>query len=304
MITTSIPDTGMRFDWYQATIQEHPGIVLEKVRSLGHSLAPADALARRYRFDQGFQVRHHQKGVVATVLAGGNGIHPHAFASGEATDDFCALVRQEWPGRHLVTRMDAALDFNEPGCYQRLRKVARRIAQEHRLSFPQIADPLNAKAGRTQYIGSPSSDYRGRLYEKGLERLAELRSSGLARGLDVTQLRNEVTGELVKPEDWVRIELQARPKGEEARRKAAEVEPAQAWTFTSWSHHLAREALALNLERAFIRTRRHSQDEAALRWMCYQYAAPLLRLADDLGDFACVGKQIEEWLGQIRRGSK
>lgn len=98
----------------------------------------------------------------------------HALASSDHTDSFVDLVRTEWPERHLVTRMDAAQDFNEERCYDRLRRVSRGVAKRHRLSFPQYADPLNPKAGRTQYIGSPKSDYRVRLYEKGWEQCGKV----------------------------------------------------------------------------------------------------------------------------------
>jgi hypothetical protein len=68
--------------------------------------------------------------------------------------------------------------------------------------------------------------------------------------------------------------------------------PEQAWSFTDWSQHLAREAMALELERFYMRTRKVSKDDEALRWMCQQYGAMLSRLKVDLGDWACVGLEI------------
>lgn len=289
----------MRFDWYQATIEEKPREVLATMAKLGHEMRPADGLAKRYRYAQGWAVHHHQRGIVAHVFAGGNGDKPHAFASSEATDAFVELIRNEYPDRHLVTRMDAAQDFNEEGCYDRLRPVAKRIAKRHRLSFPSYVDELHPMAGRTQYIGSTSSDYRARLYEKGYEQVAKLLA--LFRtplpadcAQHVTSIRNEVTGEDVRPQDWTRIELQVRPRQEDARRLAATLEPDQAWGCTPWAQELATEAMALDLERIVMRTRKVSKDEEALRWMCQHYGAMLLRLKGDLGDWACVGKQVGE----------
>lgn len=287
----------MRFDWYQTTLEVDPREAVQTLAKLGHELRPADSLAKRYRYSQGWAVHHNQKGVVAHVFAGGNGDKPHAYASSEATDDFVALVRQEWPERHLVTRMDAAEDFNEEGGYDRIRPVARKIAKRHRLSFPKYEDDLNPSAGRTQYLGSPSSDYRARLYEKGWEQVAKLLAlfpGGVPADLagNVTSIRNEVTGEDVRPQDWTRLELQVRPRQEEGRRLAASVSPEQAWGFTDWAHELAQEAMALDLERICIRTRKVSKDEEALRWMCQHYGAMLTRLRADLGDFACVGLEI------------
>lgn len=286
----------MRFDWYQTTIEDKPRDVLATIAKLGHETRPADGLAKRYRYAQGWAVHHQQRGVVAHVFAGGNGDKPHAFASSEATDAFVDLVRTEWPDRHLVTRMDAAEDFNEEGCYDRLRPVAKRIAKRHRLAFPTISDELDPNAGRTQYIGSTSSDYRARLYEKGWEQVAKLLAlfkQPIEAGA-VVSIRNEVTGEDVRPQDWTRMELQLRPRQEDARRRAASLLPDEAWGCTPWAQELAAEALALDLERIVMRTRKVSKDEEALRWMCQHYGAMLQRLQHDLGDWACVGKQIGE----------
>jgi hypothetical protein len=192
--------------------------------------------------------------------------------------------------------MDAAEDFNEEGGYDRIRPVARKIAKRHRLSFPKYEDDLHPEAGRTQYLGSPASDYRARLYEKGWEQVAKLLAlfpGGVApHPGNVVSIRNEITGEDVRPQDWTRLELQVRPRQEEGRRKAATVTPEQAWGFTEWAHELAQEAMALDLERICIRTRKVSKDEEALRWMCQHYGAMLTRLQADLGDWACVGLEV------------
>lgn len=280
----------MRFDWYQTTIEDTPAQVIETLLKLGHEVRKADGMAKQYRYRQGWEIHHNQRGVVAKIFAGGNGEKPHALASSEETDAFVELVRNEWSGRHLVTRMDSAQDFNEAGAYGRLRRVARKVAKGRQMAFRAVVDVLNPTAGRTQYIGSNKSAYFGRLYEKGFEQLAKVK--GLLPGMQLTSITNMSTGEQVKPEDWVRLELQARPQGEEARRLAAIATPEQAWTFTEWTQELAKEALALDLERFYVRTRKMSKDDEALRWMCQQYGGMLGRLENDLGDFACVGLEI------------
>lgn len=285
----------MRPDWYQATVEDDPSRVLETVGKLGHKLNPADQLARRYRYEQGFAVEHNDQGVVAHVFVGGNGGNPHVLATSDAADAAMTMLRTEWPSRHLVTRVDPCQDFVEPGGYDRLRAVALKVAQEHRMRFAQHVDDLNPNAGRTQYIGSPSSEYRGRLYEKGLEVIGKQ-----GRKLqDVAGLVLDIgTGELVQPQDWNRLELQARPKGELARRFAAEASMEQIWGMTDWAHELAREALALELERGFIRTRKQSKDEEALRWMCQQYGAVLTRRHGAHAGWAGVGEEIGKIIAQ------
>ena len=286
----------MRFDWYQATVKEDSRVVLDTVAKLGHRLISSDGMAKCYHYDQGFAVEHNERGIVGHVFVGGNGSKPHVLASSDSTDELVALVRQEWPENHLVTRVDASEDFIEAGAYERLRNVAKRVAREHRLKFPQIRDALDPSAGRTQYVGSPKSDIRCRIYEKGWEQVAKQQALFPKLKLDAGSfptIRNTVTGEDVAPQDWIRAELQNRPKGDEARSCAAHATPEQVWAFSPWSQQLAREALALDLERVFIRTRKVSKDEETLRWMCLQYGALLNRYSQDLGDFACVGLEIE-----------
>lgn len=170
------------------------------------------------------------------------------------------------------------------------------MAKKAKLAFPAVIDELNAKAGRTQYLGSPKSDYRVRIYEKGWEQVYKLGVQAPEALPGDFRILNTATGEMVKPEDWTRIEGQCRPQGEEARRIAAIVSPEQAWTFTPWMQELAKRALSLDLQRAYIRTRKQSTDEQALRWMCDQYANMLTRLKGDLGDWQSVGLTIGDMI--------
>ena len=295
----------MKFDWYQATVEDDPLAVLEQVKKLGHEVRTADSAAKRWRYSQGWEVLHEQRGTVALVMCGGNGNYPHAIATGEAAEPFAEVIRDHWRDRHLVTRCDAAQDFNEAGAYVRLRRVARRIAKANRLAFPQVCDPLNPKAGRTQYVGSPSSDYRARIYEKGWEQFGKLAALFRKQGveledMEVPHIVNTATGELVRPEDWTREELQVRPKKEDARRLAATLTPEQVWGVTPWALDLARETMALDLERIVMRTRKVSKDEEALRWMCQQYAGPLFRLAEKTG-WEGVGIAIGDLVAEQKR---
>lgn len=289
----------MRPDWYQATIEDEPQRVFEILQKLGHEVRSADSLARKHRYNQGFAVLHNDDGVVAHVLLGGNGGKPHAFATSDAADKFMDVLRTEWPERHLVTRVDAAEDFVEAGCYERLREACRRVAESRRMRFAQQTDELNPTAGRTQYIGSPKSDYRARLYEKGFEVIGkQVRKLQDVSGM----ILDPRTGELIDPADWARLELQARPKCEEAKRAAASASMEQIWTFSEWAHELASEAMALDLERYYIRTRKQSKDEEALRWMCQQYGGPLGRLLTSSGGtWSSAGEALGRIMAKVSR---
>jgi hypothetical protein len=195
--------------------------------------------------------------------------------------------------------VDSAEDFNDAKAFERVRRIGRRVAKRHGLTFPAFTDELTPTAGRTQYLGSPKSDYRVRLYEKGWEQVRKLGMRPGAVPEDFCIL-NEVTGELVRPGDWVRLEGVFRPKDEEARRCAARASPEEVWGLSAWTLELAKEALALDLERLYIRTRKRTTDENALRWMCAQYAAVLRRLRLDVGGWEAVGQTI----GKIVEGAK
>lgn len=284
----------MRFDYYQATIEDDPRAVVGKLALLGHQLDPCHSLAKAYRYSEGYRIMHKDVGPVGTVLLGGNGPYAHAFASSDATDAFCDLVRNEWPDRHLVTRMDPCQDFNDGQARKKLTRMMRRYAKARRMKLQVIFNPLDATAGQTTYLGSPSSEYRMRTYDKGWEQFGKLQALWEKKGVKLSEdiILNTATGEQVKPANWIRAELQARPKDEAARRLAATATPEQAWGFTDWSHDLAKEAFALDLERFYIRTRKVSKDEEAMRWMCRQYGQMLHRQMLDYGDWACVGIEI------------
>jgi hypothetical protein len=296
----------MNFDWYQATIHEEPFQVLHMLGGLGDEVVSNDRVGKMYRYTQGFEIRKQGVPVAYCAMGGQEGeTHAHAWATSDHAPAFADLVREEWPDRHLVTRLDACEDYIDSTAWKRLTRAARRVAKGHRVSFPSIRDALNPTAGRTQYMGSASSEYRARIYEKGWEVVGKAINSSKLRAIlsagDVTAVRVPGLDRECHPGEWVRAELQARPKGDDGRRAAAVASPSQVWTFTSWSHDFAKEALLMDIERFYHRARKHTTDERALRWMCHQYAGPLGRLRDDLGDWCCVGLQLGDMIEQIKR---
>lgn len=284
----------MRFDYYTTTIDAPPEVVINTLRQLGNDMVDATSLARSYRYQQGFKVQHERNGTVATICTGGNGSRTLAFASGENTDAFVELVRSEFTDNHFVTRADSAQDFIQPKSYNKLEKVCKTIAKHNRLSYPRISDPLNAKAGRTQYVGSPSSNFRVRLYEKGYEQLSRMKWHPSNFFFQTPE------GQLVLPDDWVRIELQTRPQGDDAKYLAAHSTPEQFWGFSHWTHELASKTMALELERITLRQHKHLANDEKLRWMCKMYGNALQNLHDQCGDWKSAGMTIGELLQEVR----
>ena len=223
----------MHFDWYQCTIEErNPHTVISSLNTLATKCASLRARPRcgGTRKRGTFFTRK-----LASLLP--------SFMGAMATSctrtlpdpgPFSEVIRACWKGKHLVTRRDAAQDFNDPRAYARLRRIGKRIAKDKKLTFTSIEDRLDPYAGRTQYIGSPKSDYRCRIYEKGFEQAKKEAALWEKQGVDMYAngaplVLNVETGEYIPAENWVRSELQVRARQEEGRRLLAELSPEQCW---------------------------------------------------------------------------
>lgn len=273
----------MRFDWYQATIPDHP---LDVVQAVHSRLAPGGEVQEgrgQNGYRQTFTVRQADGDRVAVVMCGGNnGAYPNAMASGAVAHPFASLVRELWPA-HKVTRVDAAEDMAEEGAYEALEGVCRALAQERGLKGRRIL-PDDPAEGRTYYIGSPASDVLTRLYDK----TAETRRS-------LPPERHEEV-----PDHWVRIEARVRPR-KDAGYVAASLTPEQVWGCSAWTHELARRLFSLDLARVEMQAGRESDHDRAYRFMLQQYGPTLRRMLADLGSWECVGLTIGDDLARIAR---
>ena len=114
----------MRFDYYSASIEDDSKAVIETLRKLGDELQPCHNLAKAYHFDKGYAVMRQDSGLVCKVFHK-PGAKPYAFASSDATDDFCDLVRNQWTDKHLR---------------RKLTGIARRMAKDRRMRLSVICD--------------------------------------------------------------------------------------------------------------------------------------------------------------------
>jgi DNA relaxase NicK len=266
----------VRFDWYAATVKAQPRELLAGLCDAygpGASVEPSRPL---HGYERGCEIA--AGGMVrARVLYGGRNGDPHAWACGEDTDAFVHVVRSRWgAGQHVVTRCDAAEDFDAPGAFDALGSMALAIADERGLKVHHNGDWHRGVEGRTIYVGSRKSSVFVRLYEKGKQLRSQLNYPG--QGIS---------------RDWVRLEAQVRPE-KEARAYAASMAPVEAWGLAAWTRELCAVACGSVVPRVRMHVWREADDERAFRFMCRQYGPMLARLRGELGDWACVGKTIGE----------
>ena len=258
----------MRFDWYAATVREDVNEILD-VLAVG-----LDAEIKTGKPKQGYAQGNtltRNGSTVCTVFSGGRNGWPHVYASGDDTDALVPVLRAAWPLTHYVTRMDSAQDFDGPETWDRLYAPTIELADELHLKVNQAGDWHRLEAGRTLYLGAPTSAVRTRLYEKG----KQLRGLAPDGGPEISL-------------DLVRLEVQVRPDGE-ARYTAARSTPAQAYGYANWTQELQRRILDVDVERVMIRERRMSDRERALEYCIQQYGAHMASLGGELGSPEALG---------------
>ena len=257
----------MKFDWYQATCAARPEDVAQV---LSHAFPSSEWRPGRAcnGYERGYECA---SGILvhATMQYGGSamGEGVHVTATGENAPAASVALRRGI--KHVVTRADAAADFDGgEGTWEKLFNIGVAVVEEFGLKSCHMGDYLTGLAGRTLYIGAPSSVVRARIYEKGKQ-------------LQIKDRQN-----------WVRVELAAKPKGE-ARTRASTLAPASLYGFSRWSKMLGHCIGQVDIERFQAGTiRRPDDDERAYRTMVKQYRKVLGRRMEDHGSWAALGMQL------------
>lgn len=207
-----------------------------------------------------------------SVMWGGNqGQRVMVEVKGDSTPKAVEAIRSRF--NHRCTRVDACADFDAPGSFERLLSACTEVKKSHRLKGEKQGDWDDfPELGRTLYLGARSSVARVRLYEKGKQ----------------PEYRH-----LERPE-WTRLEVQVRPS-KEAKSAFSVLSPSDVWGASTWTRELAGKVLQEHIDpHPAGTTYRLTKRDAALEWMCKQYAHHLLDLAEDLGSWDCVGLTLQE----------
>lgn len=268
-----------RFDWYEATVRTEPHALRD---ALLQHLPGEPSIEHLDRVPHGYGggwLLQAEGETVARVWAGGTHAFPHVVFSGDDAHAGAEFLRTRYPGQHMPSRIDACEDFAEPGSYDVLQTLALGLAAERKLKIDTRGDHLLTKEGRTLMVGSTKSHAMLRLYDKA----AELRAKFA---------RDPVKLEAV-PSTLARLELQIRPKGNDARERAAVVSPIEAFGAANWSRELMKRVSGLEIEPCPMgKVWRQSDDDRALAGLLAQYGARLRRMRDDLGSWDMVGRQL------------
>lgn len=270
-------------DWYQTTIHDAIQNVVPMLEdALNCHVVEAKTGMMGYDW-RGFL--NDDEGITrATLLYGSrnpNQNKPHAFATSESAQKFMDVMRNEWAGRHTVTRIDVAEDMYGQGLFEEIQAKMVQLSKKQRITTSVAGDWLSddKRGGRTIYLGAPTSDVRARLYEKGKEVANKLFFS---KGYAVPE---------GFPMDWVRLELQCRPTRLQ-REVAATIPLEQFWGFAKWSNRLAEDVFSMSVPRVAQIDWKKSRDEEVLKWVGKQYGKLFLRRLDKLGSWEAVGKEL------------
>lgn len=145
-----------------------------------------------------------------------------------------------------ATRLDSAIDIFG-GDFDQLAGLVKNAAQTPENGSPvKSFEYWNSDSGRTFYAGSRAGSVRVRVYEKGKEQRKK--------------------GNLDAPLDWLRCELEWRPKKEQ-RVTALDFDNSQIWGASYWTSEVARTLLGGEVEHC-EGAHELTKFESSYEWLC------------------------------------
>lgn len=262
----------MNWDWYSATLPAGPDEVLP-VLVRAEDLASIEPIRGMHSYETGVEVRRGPRVFCRAFWGGVNGDDVHVQASGRDAPRVVQAVRDGFP-EHRVSRADACEDFTAPGAWDLLSAMCIEVAKDHGVKVRHHGDWLRAVDGRTLYLGGAASLVQVRCYEKGKQLSAD--------------------------PNWVRVEVQVRPKGQ-GKDRLATAQPGELLGTSFWTSELGQRLGMPEVQRITIRDPwQQSDDERALYWAVRQYGEVFERKAMELGSFEALGVWLSQELQRMR----
>lgn len=181
------------FDWYQTTVFGYDGKPEVVLQMLAEEYPDSDLIQKPALngYTTCYYIQCCDGSPQVAVMWGGNDGINIKFTGKNAIN--AQEILQKKGLEHYPTRIDSAIDYTLPGFYDRAAKILCNLAQKQRLKIEQKGDWIRGEA-RTLYIGSPTSEFRICMYEKGYE-------MGLVGNPDFPNAPH-----------WTRLEFRLRPK--------------------------------------------------------------------------------------------
>lgn len=246
----------MRCDYYAATVPASLSHLEQTIKSNFDGILCQEVPVRPYK--NGF--RHSEADF--RVYWGGQNPLPFFVSSGEKAQAGSDFLRKLYPN-HRVSRADVAYDLREVGGFDRIIGQIEPIARKAGVEVCFMGDPDPKKStGRTMYFGSPKSDVRICVYEKGIFQRSK--------------------GDENAPADWVRVELRVRPR-KERKSFCASASLAELWGLSRWSSTVAADVLETQSPFVPDPSLRRSETDQAIAHMLRQYASSIRKFCDMYG---------------------
>jgi DNA relaxase NicK len=251
----------VRFDAYSATFRVHPALLVQRI-SDAFPLAGVHVDRRKsaLHYDAADVLLDCFDEQVCSVHHGGSNGAPHVRVQGFYSPQVVDVLRSSC-GDHSVSRVDVAIDFDGPECWNMLAAVCGRVARDSGLKWTTIGDfreDRDELAGRTIYVGSRQSPCFVRLYEKGKQMLPLHRVGDPPLSLD-----------------WCRLEIEVKPPNRVMKFAASTWRPEQFWGCSSWSKKLLHSACDVDVERITMTARKETDARRAIRNMAMQYRSAM-----------------------------
>lgn len=265
------------FDWYQTTVFGYDGkpeVILQALAAEypDHDLVQKPAL-NGYSVCYAVQCPAGEPAV--TVMWGGNDGVNIKFTGKNAINAREILEKNGFG--HYPTRIDSAIDYTLPGFYDRAAKILFKIAQERGLKIEQKGDWIRGEA-RTLYIGSPTSEFRLCMYEKGYER-------GLVGNPDFPMAKH-----------WTRLEFRLRPKKKLNKMMAAQWDAPDVPAVGIFGDYMSAIFGEIKPAGRFGSVYTVTDNQRAIYTLVKQYKNALSSLAADCGSWEKMGAHLGEMI--------